>query len=81
MAVDSSLGISPGNVAVGERQGLDSAMAALGAARLDPDIAEVAAHLTRQCEIMAAWLVDELTAGSSLRHGICRNEAIETCGS
>jgi prophage antirepressor-like protein len=27
---------------------------------------------------MAAWLVDELTARSSLRHGISRDEAIDT---
>jgi AcrR family transcriptional regulator len=53
-------------------------LAALDAARLDPDIAEVAALLTRQREIMAAWLVDELTARSSLRHGISRDEAIDT---
>jgi AcrR family transcriptional regulator len=53
-------------------------LAALDAARLDPDIAEVAANLTRQREIMAAWLVDELTARSALRHGISRDEAIDT---
>jgi AcrR family transcriptional regulator len=53
-------------------------LAALDAARLDPDIAEVAAQLTRQRGIMAAWLVDELTARSSLRHGISRDEAIDT---
>ena len=53
-------------------------LAALDAARLDPDIAEVAAQLTRQREIMAAWLVDELTARSSLRPGIGRGEAIDT---
>jgi AcrR family transcriptional regulator len=53
-------------------------LAALDAARLDPDIAEVAAQLCRQREIMAAWLVDELTARSSLRHGIGRDEAIDT---
>jgi AcrR family transcriptional regulator len=52
--------------------------AALDAARLDPDIADVAAQLARQREIMAAWLVDELTARSSLRHGISRDEAIDT---
>lgn len=53
-------------------------LAAIDAARLDPEIAEVAAQLTRQREIMAAWLVDELTARSSLRHGIGRDEAIDT---
>ena len=53
-------------------------LAALDAARLDPDIAEVAAQLTRQREIMAAWLVDELTDRSSLRHGISGDEAIDT---
>jgi AcrR family transcriptional regulator len=53
-------------------------LAALDAARLDPDIAEVAGQLTRQREIMAAWLVDELTARSSLRPGIDREEAIDT---
>lgn len=54
------------------------ALAALDAARLDQDIATVAAQLTRQRGIMAAWLVDELTARSSLRHGISRDEAIDT---
>jgi TetR/AcrR family transcriptional regulator, regulator of autoinduction and epiphytic fitness len=53
-------------------------LAAFDAARLDPDIAEVAAQLGRQRGIMAAWLVDELTARSSLRHGISRDEAIDT---
>ncbi len=52
-------------------------LAALDAASLDPDIAEVAAQLTHQREIMAAWLVDELTARSALRPGIDRNEAID----
>ena len=53
-------------------------LAALDAARLDPDIADVAAQLTRQRGVMATWLVDELTARSSLRHGISRDEAIDT---
>jgi AcrR family transcriptional regulator len=53
-------------------------LAALDAARLDPDIAEVAAQLTRQREIMAAWLVDHLTARSPLRPGTGRDEAIDT---
>jgi AcrR family transcriptional regulator len=52
-------------------------LAALDAARLDPDIAEVAAQLTRQREIMAAWLADELTARSPLRPGIDRSEATD----
>jgi AcrR family transcriptional regulator len=52
-------------------------LAALDAARLDPDIAEVAAQLIRQREIMAAWLVDQLTARSPLRHGAGRDEAID----
>jgi AcrR family transcriptional regulator len=53
-------------------------LAALDAARLDPEIAEVAAQLTRQREIMAAWLVDQLMARSPLRHGTSRDEAIDT---
>jgi AcrR family transcriptional regulator len=53
-------------------------LAALDAARLDPDIAEVAAQLTRQREVMAAWLVDQLTARVPLRHGTGRLEAIDT---
>ena len=53
-------------------------LAALDAARLDPDIAAVAAQLTRQREIMAGWLVDELTARAPLRPGIDRAEAIDT---
>jgi len=53
-------------------------LAALDAARLDPDITEVAAQLTRQRGIMAAWLVDELTDRSPLRRGISRDEAIDT---
>jgi AcrR family transcriptional regulator len=53
-------------------------LAALDAARLDPDIAEVAAQLTRQREVMAAWLVDHLTARSPLRPGTGRDEAIDT---
>jgi TetR/AcrR family transcriptional regulator of autoinduction and epiphytic fitness len=53
-------------------------LAALDAARLDPDIAEVAAQLIRQREIMAAWLVDQFTARSPLRHGTSRDEAIDT---
>jgi AcrR family transcriptional regulator len=53
-------------------------LAALDAARLDPDIAEVAAQLIRQREIMATWLVDQLTARSPLRHGVGRDEAIDT---
>ena len=53
-------------------------LAALDAARLDPDIAEVAAQLVRQREVMAAWLVGQLTARSPLRSGTGRDEAIDT---
>lgn len=67
-----------GTLAVSAQRAAGLVLAALDAARLDPDIAEVAAQLTRQREIMAAWLVDELTARSSLRHGIDRDEAIDT---
>jgi AcrR family transcriptional regulator len=54
------------------------ALVALEAARVDEDIAAVAAQLIRQRQLMAAWLVDGLTRGSALRDGIGRTTAIDT---
>jgi hypothetical protein len=48
------------------------------AARVDEDIAAVAAQLIRQRELMAAWLVDGLMRRSALRDGIGRAAAIDT---
>jgi hypothetical protein len=67
-----------GTLAEAARRTAGLVLAALDAARLDPDIAEVAAQLIRQREIMAAWLVDQLTARCPLRHRTGRDEAIDT---
>lgn len=48
------------------------------AARVDEDIAAVAAQLIRQRQLMAAWLVDGLMRRSALRDGIGRTAAIDT---
>ena len=54
------------------------ALVALEAARVDEDIAAVAAQLIRQRQLMAAWLVDGLMRRSALRDGIGRTAAIDT---
>jgi TetR/AcrR family transcriptional regulator, regulator of autoinduction and epiphytic fitness len=54
------------------------ALVALEAARVDKDIAAVAAQLIRQRQLMAAWLVDGLMRRSALRDGIGRATAIDT---
>lgn len=53
-------------------------LVALEAARLDEDIAAVAAQLVAQRQVMAAWLVDGLLRRSPLREGVGRDHAIDT---
>jgi AcrR family transcriptional regulator len=53
-------------------------LAALEAARVDEDIAAVAAQLVTQRQIMATWLVDGLLRRSPLRDGADRVAAIDT---
>ena len=53
-------------------------LAALDAARQDPEIGAVAGRLTAQREVMAAWLVDGLRHRAGLREGLDRAEAIDT---
>jgi AcrR family transcriptional regulator len=53
-------------------------LAALDAAAQDPEIGAVAAQLTAQREVMAAWLVDGLRQRAALRDGLDRAEAIDT---
>jgi AcrR family transcriptional regulator len=52
--------------------------AALEAARADQDIADVAAQLISQRQVMAAWLVDGVLLRTALRAGIDRADAIDT---
>ena len=54
------------------------ALVALEAARVDEDIAAVAAQLITQRQVMAAWLVDGLLRRSALRDGVDRAAAIDT---
>lgn len=51
---------------------------ALEAARIDQDIAAVAAQLMTQRQVMAAWLIDGLLQRSPLREGVDRAAAIDT---
>jgi AcrR family transcriptional regulator len=53
-------------------------LAALEAARVDEDIATVAAQLMAQRQVMAAWLVDGLLRRSALREGVERAAAVDT---
>ena len=53
-------------------------LAALEAARIDEDIAAVAAQLMTQRQVMATWLVDGLLRRSPLRDGADRAAAIDT---
>ena len=53
-------------------------LAALEAARVDEDIAAVAAQLVMQRQVMATWLVDGLLRRSPLRDGADRAAAIDT---
>jgi AcrR family transcriptional regulator len=53
-------------------------LAALEAARIDEDIAAVAAQLMTQRQVMATWLVDGLLRRSPLRDGTDRAAAIDT---
>jgi TetR/AcrR family transcriptional regulator, regulator of autoinduction and epiphytic fitness len=53
-------------------------LAALDAAAQDPAIGAVAAQLTAQREVMAAWLVDGLGDRAALREGLDRAEATDT---
>jgi AcrR family transcriptional regulator len=53
-------------------------LVALEAARIDEDIAAIAAQLMTQRQVMATWLVDGLVRRSPLRHGVDRAAAIDT---
>jgi AcrR family transcriptional regulator len=53
-------------------------LAALEAARIDEDIAAVAAQLVTQRQVMATWLVDGLLRRSPLHDGTDRAAAIDT---
>jgi TetR/AcrR family transcriptional regulator, regulator of autoinduction and epiphytic fitness len=53
-------------------------LVALEAARIDEDIAAVAAQLKTQRQVMATWLVDGLLRRSPLRGGMDRAAAIDT---
>lgn len=53
-------------------------LVALEAARVDDDIAAVAAQLVQQRQVMARWVVDGLTRYSPLRAGVSRPAAIDT---
>jgi AcrR family transcriptional regulator len=53
-------------------------LVALEAARIDEDIAAVAAQLMAQRQVMAAWLVDGLLQRSALREGVEQAAAVDT---
>ena len=53
-------------------------LAALDAAQYDSEISAVAAQLTAQREVMAAWLVDGLQRRGALRDGLGHAEAVDT---
>ena len=53
-------------------------LVALEAARIDEDIAAVAAQLMAQRQVMAAWLVDGLLRRSPLRGGVDRAAATDS---
>jgi AcrR family transcriptional regulator len=53
-------------------------LAALDAAQYDAEISAVAAQMTAQREVMAAWLVDGLQRRGALRAGLDRAEAVDT---
>jgi AcrR family transcriptional regulator len=52
--------------------------AALEGARADTEIADVAAQLVSQRQVMAAWLVDGILLRSAVRDGITRDAAVDT---
>jgi AcrR family transcriptional regulator len=53
-------------------------LAALDAAQYDAEISAVAAQMTAQREVMAAWLVDGLQRRGALRDGLDHAEAVDT---
>ena len=67
-----------GQLAESARRAAGLTLVALDAARSDPDIAAVAAQMTAQRQVMAAWVVDGLLARSPLRDDVDRDAAIDT---
>lgn len=53
-------------------------LVALEAARIDDEIAAVAAQLVAQRRVMATWLVEGLLQRSALRDGLDRDTAVDT---
>lgn len=67
-----------GQLAQSAQRAAGLTLVALEAARIDQDIAAVAAQMTAQRQVMAAWVVDGLLARSPLRDGVHRAAAIDT---
>ena len=67
-----------GQLTESARRAAGLTLVALEAARIDEDIAAVAAQLMAQRQIMAAWLVDGLLQRSPLREGVERAAAVDT---
>lgn len=67
-----------GQLAGSARRAAGLTLVALEAARIDQDIAAVAAQMTAQRQVMAAWVVDGLLARSPLRDDVGRAAAIDT---
>jgi AcrR family transcriptional regulator len=67
-----------GQLAESAQRAAGLTLVALDAARADQDIAAVAAQMTAQRQVMAAWVVDGLLARSPLRDDIDRAAAIDT---
>jgi len=70
--------VCAGQLAESARRAAGLTLVALEAARADQDIAAVAAQMTAQRQVMAAWLVDGLLARSPLRDEVDRAAAIDT---
>jgi AcrR family transcriptional regulator len=67
-----------GQLAESAQRAAGLTLVALDAARADQDIAAVAAQMTAQRQVMAAWVVNGLLARSPLRDDIDRAAAIDT---
>ena len=67
-----------GQLAESARRAAGLTLVALEAARSDQDIAAVAAQMTAQRQVMAAWVVDGLLARSPPRDDVDRAAAINT---
>jgi AcrR family transcriptional regulator len=76
-SIEGFLAVAAGVIAAAQERSAGLVLAVFEAARSDPDLAGVAAQLTRQRATTAGWLVDAMARFAPLRPDQTRAEAVD----